>query len=236
MIGDFGARHFQMIVGVHDLSEPPQASGDEMKSWMAFSEVRPLLDQLVDNTSQTGVSLHVTSDDAFRSDYDLLLPWLLEHGLVGTFFIPTRFLDRPGRLTVADLRAIAAEGMRIGVHGARHLAWGGLTVDEFLADVREGRESLQQMLGMPVDVVAPPFGSYNGRIVKQLVEEGFREIHTCRSGLALESELLKPRNMIKKQQLGAVLATSRRRGGFVDAARCRIRRMRASLEGLAGTT
>jgi peptidoglycan/xylan/chitin deacetylase (PgdA/CDA1 family) len=227
---------FEMIVGVHDLAEPPVASGDELTSWMPFSAVAPLLDRLAAETAARGVGFRVTSDDGFASDHALLLPWLAARGRVGTFFIATGFLDRPGRLSTAALRELAAAGMRIGVHGARHIDWS--TVDEatFLADVTEGRTRLEDLLGTAVDTVAPPFGGYTGRVVARLFAAGFREILTTRPGLALAAEALKPRNMIKRLTLEAVDAVGRRRGGLRDAARCRLRRLRAVVEARTGAT
>lgn len=219
----------RMIVGLHDLAEPADARGDELLSWMPFTEVSVLLDRLAQNTRRNGIALEITSDDAFRSDYELLVPWLLERRLAATFFVPTRFVGQPGRLTVARLREMAGLGMTIGVHGARHIDWARAGHDAFVEDLREGREALQQMLGAPVDRVAPPFGGYDGPIVARLTAEGFREIHTCRPGLALAGEALKPRNMIKRGAVEAVLAMSHRRGGPRDALRCRLRRLRAGL-------
>lgn len=226
-------RRFELIVGVHDLSEPADAKGEELDSWVAFSTAQPLLDTILANSRQTGVPLHVTSDDAFRSDYELLLPWLVDNRVKATFFVPTAFLDRPGRLTTGQLREMAALGIRIGVHGVRHLDWTGVGEAEFLNDVRDGRDRLQQTLGLAVDTVAPPYGRYDRRVLALLVSDGYREIHCCRPGLALITETLKPRNMIKQGAIASVLATSRRAAGMRDAARCRFRRLRASLDRVA---
>lgn len=223
---------FQMIAGVHDLSETPDAQGDELKSWVAFSQARPLLDRILENTRQIDATLHLTSDDGFRSDYTLLTPWLLDNSVSATFFIATRYIDRPGRLTVAQLREIAGFGFRIGVHGARHINWAKAGKAAFLEDLHEGRDRLQQWLGSAVDIAAPPFGGYTGPVIRRLFAEGFREIHTSRDGLALTAVPLKPRNMLKPGNLDAVLATSEKNGSLEDALRCHIRLLRARLPGM----
>lgn len=217
---------FRLIVGVHDLAEQPDARGDELRSWVPFSRARPLLERAVRNALAGGSTVEVTSDDGFRSDYDLLMPWLLERGVRGTFFIATRLLGQAGRLTVAQLREMAAHGMRIGCHGARHVDWARIGERAFVEDVREGRDALEQALGLRVDLAAPPFGSYDGVVVRRLLAAGFREIHTCRGGFSLEREALKPRNMLKDGNVEAVLATSLRKPGFREALRCRARRAR----------
>lgn len=213
-------RPFDLIVGVHDLTDPPDAVDDELLSWLSFEQARPLLDRILKNARQTGVRLHITSDDGFRSDYNELMPWLIDNGVDGTFFIVTDFLDRPGRLTTPQLREIATSGIRIGVHGAGHLNWTELSHKDFVADVRTGKDRLEQVLGAPVDCVAPPFGAYNFRIMCRLFAMGFREVHTCRPGLSLRRAPVKPRNMLKQSQIEEVLATSTQTGTVIDALHC----------------
>ncbi len=234
MTGKRGAARFELIVGVHDLSEEPDARGDELKSWVPFSAARPLLDELVETSREAGTRLRITSDDAFRSDVDLLAPWLVTHGIAGSFFVLTRFLGRPGRLTANDVRGLADLGMEIGVHGADHLDWTAISEREFLDDVTEGRAILEGILGRPVDVVAPPFGRFDARILHHLFAMGFREVHTCRPGLALTSVAIKPRNMLKAGNEAALRAVGGRRGNWSDAARCRLRPLSVRLKTLAG--
>jgi peptidoglycan/xylan/chitin deacetylase (PgdA/CDA1 family) len=234
MVGEVAATRFQLIVGVHDLADPPEARGDELLSWMPFGEVAPLLDRILDNTRATGAVLHVTSDDGFRSDHDLLLPWLLDRGVGATFFVPTGFVDRPGRLSAGQIRELAALGLRIGVHGVRHIDWTAVPEPVFLDDVREGRDRLEQTIGAPIDVVAPPYGRFDGRIVARLFDLGFHEIHTCRPGPAPVGEPLRPRNMLRRETVDAILATSRRPGGLRDVVRCRLRRLRETLRHRTG--
>lgn len=228
-----GAR-FELIVGVHDLAETPDARDDELASWMPFSEVEPVLGRLLAASRRTGTPLRVTSDDAFRSDLHLLAPWLVRHGIAGAIFVPTRFLGRPGRLTADDIRALAGLGLEIGVHGARHVDWTALSEREFNDDVTEGRRALEQILGRPVDLAAAPFGRFDARVLDRLLAMGFREVHTSRPGFALASVPIKPRNMLKSGNLPAVLALGDRRGDWRDAARCRLRRLSTRLRSIGG--
>ena len=236
MAAERAGSRFELIVGVHDLSEAPDAIGDEVKSWMPFSAVEPLLDSLLDLSRKTGTKLRITSDDAFRSDIDLLAPWLARHGVAGAFFVPTGALGRSGRLTADDLRVLATLGMEIGVHGVRHVDWTAISDREFRDDVREGRKTLEEILGRPVDVVAPPFGRFNARVLDHLFAIGFREVHTCRPGHALVSEALKPRNMLKTGNIPAVFAVAERQGSWHDAARCRLRPLSTRVRSLVGAS
>lgn len=223
---------FELIVGVHDLAENPDASGDEQLSWLPMSRARPLLDEVLANSKETGLPLIVTSDDAFRSDYEVLLPWLLDKGLVGTFFIPTRFVGRPGRLTEDRMREMARLGMVFGVHGARHIDWVKAAPQDFAVDIAEGKDALEQMLGAKVDIAAAPFGGFDGRIAAHLRANGLTTLYTSRSGLALRHARIKPRNMLKAARIDSVRDISRRKGTFRDAARSHLRVLRADLQAL----
>src|SRR5687768_16837105 len=70
--------------------------------------------------SPTAPEVMITFDDGFTSDADIALPCLLGAGLRAAFFVTSAFVDRPGRVTRAQLRALAAAGMTIGSHGATH--------------------------------------------------------------------------------------------------------------------
>lgn len=234
MVSEPHAGRFRFILGVHDLSDPPDARGAELRSWMPFAQVRPLLDRLRDETARSGAALHVTCDDAFRSDYALLLPWLLDRGVGASCFVPTRFVGLPGRLSAAQIREMAALGLRIGAHGAGQVDWTSVPRAAFLADLREGRDRLEQILGLAVDTVALPFGSYDGAVLAALLREGFGEIHTTRAGYAPRGEPLVPRNMLRQDRVEAVLALAARPPHLGDALLCRLRRARAGLRAMAG--
>lgn len=231
-----GRRGFELIIGLHDLSERLDARGEELAYWMPFSAARPVLDALVDSSRQTGVRLRITSDDGFRSDHQNLMPWLLERGLEGSFFVPTRFIGLEGRLTAANLREMVALGMNIGSHGARHINWSKVPATEFVEDIREGRKALEDMLGRSVDRVSVPFGGFNAVVLRQLAAEGFAEIHLSRPGLALAREALKPRNMLKSNKVEEILALGRRRGDLMDITRVRLRSLSTVVRSWVGRT
>ncbi len=72
--------------------------------------------------------------------------WLGERGIRGTFFVVGQEGERHPDL-VAD---IAAAGHEVALHGHRHVPVGSLSPDELAADVRRGREVLEQAAGQPV--------------------------------------------------------------------------------------
>ena len=231
-----GRSRFELIIGLHDLSERHDARGEELDYWMPFSVAGPMLDLLVDRSRQTGVRLRITSDDGFRSDREKLMPWLIERGLTGTFFVPSRFIGLEGRLTAAHLREMSALGMEIGNHGARHVDWSKVTEAEFVEDIREGRKALEDIIGQRVSKVSTPFGGFNARVLAHLADEGFTEICTSRPGLALARVPLKPRNIMRSESVGPIHALAGRRGTLADAARVRLRPLSTVIRSWANRT
>jgi peptidoglycan/xylan/chitin deacetylase (PgdA/CDA1 family) len=206
------------------------AEGDDLTCWMPFPAFRSLFTDLERNTTKNGISLELTSDDAFVSDYELLLPWLLESGRTASFFIPTDFLGRPGRLSVEQLREMHRLGMTIGTHGVRHVNWSRLADRELHEDVVGGIEALEDILGAPVAAAAPPFGGYDHRVLKLLRDNGITEVHTCDGGYAATDGLLRARMAVAQDSLSnlKILELSTRRPGMVDSWRGRWHRVKSS--------
>lgn len=69
----------------------------------------------------------------------------------------TSALGRP--LTAAELRELARRpGAAIGAHGVSHRALSSLHTEEQLAEVRESKQFLEELLHQPVDFFSFPFG------------------------------------------------------------------------------
>ena len=64
------------------------------------------------------------------------------HGLVGTFFITTSWIDAPTWLTQANLHSIAADGNEIGGHTVTHPDLTTLSTADATAEVCDGRTTL----------------------------------------------------------------------------------------------
>ena len=86
--------------------------------------------------SETIVSL--TFDDG--NDDQLAAEQVMKaHGLVGTFFITTSWIDAPTWLTQANLHSIAADGNEIGGHTVTHPDLTTLSAADATAEVCDGR-------------------------------------------------------------------------------------------------
>jgi len=104
---------------------------------------------------------------------DQLLAMFSRHRALGTFFV----LGEVAALHPRMVRTIAAEGHEIACHGDRHDDVYRLEPDEFRADIRRSKASIEQVLGEAiVGYRAPNFsiGRAQAWAYQILLEEGFR--------------------------------------------------------------
>jgi polysaccharide deacetylase family protein (PEP-CTERM system associated) len=101
-----------------------------------------------------------------------LLELLAVAGARATFFVLGAAAERLPEV----VREIRDAGHELGCHGHAHQAVGGRTPEEFRADVRQGRETLQDLSGTAVDAYRAPDFSVTPACrwaLDVLTEEGF---------------------------------------------------------------
>ena len=103
---------------------------------------------------------------------DRLLALLDGSGSTATFFV----LGWVARQSPALVRRIAEAGHEVACHGDGHRRANELTLPEFREDVRRSRDTLQGILGRPVNAFRAPEWSIlraDSPLLSVLVEEGF---------------------------------------------------------------
>ncbi|WP_437834266.1 polysaccharide deacetylase family protein [Sorangium sp. So ce1153] len=85
---------------------------------------------------------------------------LAQHRMHATFFVNSGRLDRPGYLTVAELRALASDGHEIGGHTVDHVRLPGLPAREQRRQICDDRRALLA-LGFAVSNFAYPWGAHD---------------------------------------------------------------------------
>lgn len=185
----------QFVLTFHGLGEPRReiAPGED-EYWLSPEFFNQVLD-LVTGRSDA----QITFDDANASDIQIALPALKRRGLRGTFFLVSSRLDEPGFLQRDEALALRDAGMEIGSHGVNHRKWGHLRGVELRSELRESRESLEQILGQPIRDAAAPFGSYNRRVVRDARREGYSAMFTSDNGPASAGSFVRPRNTIMRR-------------------------------------
>lgn len=82
---------------------------------------------------------------------------LAARGMAGTFYVPVRY-DAVKRMSISQLRQLRALGMEIGSHTVSHPRLSEVGDDAAFRELRESRETLEDMLGEPVTSFCYPEG------------------------------------------------------------------------------
>ena len=125
----------------------------------------------------------ITFDDGCETDLISAAPILKEFGFGATFYITVEFLGKPGYLSEAQTRNLAALGFEIGCHSLTHPF---LTdIDNFCLheETAGAKDRLEQIAGVPVDHFSCPGGRWNRRVIEAVKAAKFQTMATSRPGV-----------------------------------------------------
>ena len=141
----------------------------------------------------------ITFDDGYAANCDTAIPLLIEENIPCTYFVSTHYIAngipfphdvRRGvsfpTNTIAQLRAMANEGIEIGCHTRTHPNLGALHDPRRLFDeVVTCGEELQQTIGKPIRYFAFPFGqreNLNAEVFQMAYEAGYEGVCSAYGG------------------------------------------------------
>jgi peptidoglycan/xylan/chitin deacetylase (PgdA/CDA1 family) len=151
---------------------------------------------LADERPLPAETVFLTFDDGYADNYDNAFPLLQSFGMTANFFVITALIDKPGRLSAAHIREMAAAGMYFGSHTVTHRRLGDMEKWENAAELARSKADLEAVTGRAVEVIAYPYGSYNPDTLEAAREFGYWGGLTCRRGYAdLSGDLLAMRRL-----------------------------------------
>ncbi len=135
----------------------------------------------------------VTFDDGLRSVVANARPVLARHGLVGTVFLPTRFIGRgapvdwpvvdrwiggphESELTPMswdDAAALVDAGWEVGSHTCTHLDLTGLDETGLRHELVDSRQEVEDRLGVRCRSLAYPYGAADRRVMAAARRAGY---------------------------------------------------------------
>jgi peptidoglycan/xylan/chitin deacetylase (PgdA/CDA1 family) len=127
-------------------------------------------------------SVLLTFDDGYDDVYQYAFPLLQQYGMVGTLFITTGFVGRPGYLTWQQIEEMAAAGMEIGAHSSNHADFTLISPNELRRQLVEPKAILESHVGQPVRFMAYPAGKYNPRVMAATRVAGYEAAVTVLYG------------------------------------------------------
>ena len=124
--------------------------------------------QLLDDSTAPQTTenvLAITFDDGGLGATLHTVPLLAEYGWPGYFFMTTDFIDTPGFMSGADLRAVHAAGHVIGSHSCSHPPrMAACTASQLEREWKDSVRRLEDILGAPVTTASIPGGYYSRKV------------------------------------------------------------------------
>ncbi|WP_162456527.1 polysaccharide deacetylase family protein [Pseudoxanthomonas kalamensis] len=118
----------------------------------------------------------LTFDDGHMSNFTLAFPMLLKHGMRADFFINPATVGTPGFARWSELREMAEAGMSIQSHGYDHVYLTHLSARKLRETLSAARHEIEQRIGQPVTLLAPPGGRMPANLTAIARECGYARI------------------------------------------------------------
>src|SRR5262245_36862611 len=125
-------------------------------------------------------SVAITFDDGCETDLLVAAPILRDAGFSATSYITAAFVGRPGYLSSAQVRNLAAYGVEVGCHSMSHAYLNDLDEANLHREIVEAKEKLEQISGVRICHFSCPGGRWNQRVADVAREAGYNSVVTSR--------------------------------------------------------
>lgn len=123
-------------------------------------------------------------DDGDASNYAQALPVLAERGLRADFFVNPARVGNAGYCDWSQLRALADAGMSVQSHGLTHTYFTHLDAPKLREELRVSKAQIEQHLGQPVTLLAPPGGRAPRGLADLALSLGYHAVLGSAPGMA----------------------------------------------------
>jgi peptidoglycan/xylan/chitin deacetylase (PgdA/CDA1 family) len=140
-----------------------------------FRELERCLDEGTPIPERTCV---VSVDDGHKSGLEMA-EVLARAGGQGTFFLTMGYCTtRPDFLSRDEIRALADMGHDLGTHGVTHRALSRLPRKQMIAELRDSKRWLEDLVGRPVTAMSLPAGEGSEAVFAAAFALGYRLVGT----------------------------------------------------------
>ncbi len=157
------------------------------------------LNMIFNERTFDGKYIVLTFDDGCETFYKTTFPILEEFDFPSTIFPVAGYIGKLatwGTLRNPDLRILSKDmlvelsslGVEVGAHTMDHTKLTHLKPKDALNQVKNSKESLEQLLGKNIHSFAYPHGDFNNEVIDIVKEAGFTNALTCLSNYAEEAK------------------------------------------------
>ena len=123
-----------------------------------------------------------TFDDGHISNYEYAFPALLANGMAADFFINPTTVGKKNYVTWSALREMDKAGMSIQSHSYTHRYLEELNQEEIHNELAKSKAVIEDKIGSPVTVFAPPGGRINSTVHRLARAVGYKTVCVSRPG------------------------------------------------------
>lgn len=118
----------------------------------------------------------LTFDDGYMDFYTDVFPILKKEQVKAVAYIVPDFLNRPNFMFTFQLQEIAKSPLiEIGAHTMNHLWLKGMDKQKAEYEIAQSRKSLQDMLHLPINSFAYPYGAFDKQTMELVQSAGFTD-------------------------------------------------------------
>lgn len=127
-------------------------------------------------------SVVVTFDDGYEDNYTHAFPILKKYNIPATIFMISDSIDRPGYLTLAEMKEMDVSVIDFGSHTHRHVYLPQAGTESQRDEIINSKKILEEKLGHRIDYLAYPFGGFNKEVKALVKETGYKGACTTNRG------------------------------------------------------
>lgn len=118
------------------------------------------------NANQYQKPIIITFDDGYKDVYTNAFPILQKYNLKANVYMISGWINGDVYMTTEMTQEMSKSPLiEIGSHTVSHQQLAQLSDSEIDYELRESKKALEEMLGMAIDVIAYPVGSYDSRVL-----------------------------------------------------------------------
>lgn len=162
----------------NNLSVPPDKLEEQMKylSDNGYSTISldTLYAALKKQTTLSPKTVILSFDDGYMDFYYNAYPILRRYNIHATSFIPTGLMNQGYYLTWDQIKEMQSSGLiSFQAHGVHHLSLPSLSQSALEYELRESKNVLQSQIGVPVNFMAYPYGTFDDRVIDAVKKAGY---------------------------------------------------------------
>lgn len=113
-------------------------------------------------------------DDGYRDFYTDVLPIIKRHNVKVVAYIVPGFLNHINYMYDWQVHDLVSSGLvEIGAHTMHHVYLKGAAKQQTMYEIKQSKESLEQMLYIPIVSFAYPYGAFNQQAIDIVKQAGF---------------------------------------------------------------